>query len=154
MELYEVKKAGFRTPLSSWEISHLFRVGELHRRVRCRPTGEESWSTIAELFPLLDYDTSTYSLPSDGARSGRRLAVTFAVVASLMSTGAFVYGGRPAGGSANSQPLTHSRRQEVAAATAANVFLLYSSPAGNSSAGRKVTKSRPQAGPVVLARNN
>jgi hypothetical protein len=154
VELYEVKKAGFRCPLSSREISHLFRAGELHRRVRCRPTGEESWSTIAELFPLLDHDISTCSLPADGARSGRRLAVTFAVMASLMAIGAFVYGGRPAGGSAKSRPITHSRHQEVAAATAANVFLPYSSPAGNSSAGRKVTKSRLQAAPVVLARNN
>jgi len=154
MELYEVKKAGFRSPLSSREISHLVRVGELHRRVRCRPTGEESWRTIAELFPLLEYHAPAYSLPSDVTTHGRRLVLTFAMLASLIATGAFVYGGRSAGGSANSRPLAHSPRQGVATATAANVFLLYSSAAGDSSPSREVAKLRPRATGVVLARND
>jgi hypothetical protein len=154
VELYEVKKAGFRSPLSSREISHLFRVGELHRRVRCRPTGEESWLTIAELFPLLDYDSPAYLLPSDGTTQGRRLALTFAVVASLLASGAFFYGSRSAAGSANSRPLAHSPRPAIVAAKAANVFRLYSSVPGNSSAGKKVTKSCPQATAVVFARND
>ena len=154
MELYKVKKAGFASPLSSGEISHLFRVGHLHRRVRCKATGEENWRTIGELFPLLDYGSSAYSLPSEGSRSRPRLALTFAVVVALMATGAFVYGSRPVRRSVGSQPLAQSPHQEVAAATAARIFLLYSTPASDSTGVRTSAKSRsPQAaGALVLAR--
>ena len=156
MELYEVKKAGFASPLSSGEISHLFRVGHLHRRVRCKPTGEENWRTIGELFPLLDYSASAYSLPSDGSKSGCRLTLTFAVALALITTGAFLYGNRPARGSAALRSVAQSSNQEVAAATAASVFLLYSRSARDSSEVRSGAKSRsPQAaGAVVLARND
>ena len=100
-----MKKAGFASPLSSVEITHLFRVGHLHRRVRCKPAGEKNWRTIGELFPLLDYGALAYSLPSDDSKSGRRLMWTFAVVVALVASGAFFYGNRPARGSAARQSL-------------------------------------------------
>jgi hypothetical protein len=72
MELYDVKAPGLRYPLNSGEISHLFRSGYLHRRVRCKPQGEANWKTIGELFPLLEYNFAGYSLPSEDSPPGRR----------------------------------------------------------------------------------
>jgi len=156
MELYEVKKAGFASPLSSVEIMHLFRVGHLHRRVRCKPTGEKNWRTIGELFPLLDYGALAYSLPSDDSKSGRRLAWTFAVAVALLAGSAFFYGNQPARGSAAIRSAVQSRNQDVAAATAASVFLLYSRSARDTTELRSAGKSHsPQAASgLVLARND
>ena len=90
MDLYEVKAPGIRCPLNSGEISHLFRSGHLHRRVRCKPKGESNWQTIGELFPLLEYGFGGYSLPSEDSKFfGRRLAL--ALLVALMATGVMLY---------------------------------------------------------------
>jgi hypothetical protein len=95
MELYEVKAPGIRHALNSVEISHLFRSGHLHRRLRCRPAGETNWRTIGELFPLLEYGFGSYSLPAgDSKPVGRRRA--FALLALLIAAGVYVYWDRSA----------------------------------------------------------
>lgn len=97
MDLYDVKARGIRGPLNSREISHLFRTGHLHPRVRCKPRGEASWQTIGELFPLLEYGIGSYSLPPETPRpAARRLVLAFAGVAALMATGVFLYYNRSA----------------------------------------------------------
>ncbi len=156
MELYEVRKTGFASPLSSGEISHLFRVGHLHRRVRCKATGEENWRTIGELFPLLDYSASGYSIPSDETKRGRRLALTFALVATLVAGGAFLYGNRPAPHVGYSGSLPQTTNHEVVAATAARVFRLYSRSAQDfAEAGSGAESRDPQsAAALVVARND
>ena len=156
MELYEVRKTGFASPLSSGEISHLFRVGHLHRRVRCKATGEENWRTIGELFPLLDYNASGYSIPSDETKRGRRLALSFALVATLVAGGAFLHGHRPAPHVGYSGSLPQTAHHEVVAATAARVFRLYSRSAQDfAEAGSGAESRDPQAAAaLVVARND
>lgn len=89
MELYEVKAPGLRYPLNSVEISHLVRSGHLHRRVRCKPAGEANWRTIGELFPLLEYGSGGYSLPSEHSKPARG-RVAFALLAVLVAAGVYV----------------------------------------------------------------
>ena len=90
MDLYDVKAPGIRSPLTAREISHLFRSGHLHRRVRCRPPGESIWRTIGELFPLLEYGIGSYSLPLEESKSvGSRLALT--LLAALTASGICLY---------------------------------------------------------------
>jgi hypothetical protein len=97
MDLYDVKARGIRSPLNSREISHLFRSGHLHRRVRCKPKGEANWQTVGELFPLLEYGIGGYSLPPEDAKpAARRLVLAFAGVAALLATGIFFYCNRSA----------------------------------------------------------
>lgn len=112
MDLYDVKAAGIRGPLNSREISHLFRSGLLHRRVRCKPKGESNWRTIGELFPLLEYGFGGYSLPLEGSKSvGFRLAL--ALLAALMATGVFLYCNRSVRDSTDIRVVTNSPSHQV-----------------------------------------
>jgi hypothetical protein len=156
MDLYDVKKTGFGSPLNTREISHLIRVGYLHPRVHCKPTGETRWRTIGELFPLLDYGIGGYSLPSEGSKPGNRVTITFGVVAALMAIGAFFYGNRPARDSIGASSAAQSSSNQVAAAAAAAKALLVYSRSGHDSTDLgSVAKSRRQAAAaVVLARND
>jgi len=114
MELYDVKAPLLRYPLNSAEISHLFRSGYLHRRVRCKPEGEVHWKTIGELFPLLDYDSVGYSLPSDDSNRGwRRLALP--LLAILIATGVYVYWDRSARDSTNVRSVVQSADHQIEA---------------------------------------
>ena len=124
MDLYDVKARGIRSPLNSREISHLFRSGQLHRRVRCKPRGEANWRTIGELFPLLEHGIGTYSLPPVIRKpAARRRVLAFAAVTALMATGIFLYYNR-------------SERDLIDVRSAAE------------------TLSHPATEPVVLARGN
>ena len=114
MDLYEVKAPGIRFPLNSGEISHLFRSGHLHRRMRCKPKGASIWLTIGELFPLLEYGSGGYSLPAeDSAHVGRRLAL--ALLAGLMATGVYLYSDRSARVATNFRAAGESPHHQVAA---------------------------------------
>ncbi len=127
MDLYDVKARGIRSPLNSREISHLFRAGHLHRRVRCRPKGEASWCTIGELFPLLEYGIGGYSLPLDESEPTlrRRVLKLVAIVVGVI-------------------------------VTAAAAFLIYNRSALDSVHVRAAAKSRSTqaTAALVLARNN
>ena len=113
MDLYEVKARGLRCPLNSGEISHLFRVGHLHRRVRCKPRGEANWRTIGELFPLLEYGLGGYSLPPEESKPvGRRLGLV--LLATLMATGAYLCCNRSARDSTDVTSVAESLSHQVA----------------------------------------
>lgn len=112
MELFDVKAPLLRYPLNSAEISHLFRAGYLHRRVRCRPQGEADWKTIGELFPLLEYNFAGYSLPSeDSDRRWLRLALP--LLAILVAAGVYVYCDRSNGSSANLTSVSQSANHQI-----------------------------------------
>ena len=118
MDLYDVKARGIRSPLNSREISHLFRSGQLHRRVRCKPRGEASWRTIGELFPLLEYGIGGYSLPPVTPKpAARRRVLAFAGVTALMATGIFLYYNRSARDLIDvrsaAEPLSHPATEPV-----------------------------------------
>ena len=114
MNLYEVRAPGINCPLNSREISHLFRSGHLHQRVRCKPKGESSWRTIGELFPLLEYGIGGYSLPPEGSKPvGRRR--TLALFAALMATAAYLYCDRSFRGSTDVRSAAKSPSHQVAA---------------------------------------
>ena len=114
MDLYEVKAPGIRGPLNSGEISHLFRSGHLHRRVRCKPKGESNWQTIGELFPLLEYGFGGYSLPLEASKSvGRRPAV--ALLVTLIASGAYLCCDRPAHGSTGVRSVAELPSHQVVA---------------------------------------
>ncbi len=72
MDLFDVKGAHLSSPLNAREISQLFRYGQLHPKVPCKPKGEAAWSTVEQLFPLLKHSPEGYSLPSDGPQRSRR----------------------------------------------------------------------------------
>lgn len=112
MELYDVKAPLLRYPLNSAEISHLFRAGYLHRRVRCKPEGQAHWQTIGELFPLLEYNFTGYSLPSgESRRRWPRLALPF--VAILIAAGVYVYCDRSTRSSGNVTSVSQSADHQV-----------------------------------------
>jgi len=73
MVLYDVKVSGLRSALNIREIAHLFRAGQLHSRTPCKPKGQAAWSTIGELFPLMQPGATTYLLPTDMSSGGRRI---------------------------------------------------------------------------------
>jgi len=112
MELYDVKAPLLRYPLNSAEISHLFRSGYLHRRVRCKPEGEARWKTIGELFPLLEYDFAGYSLPSDGSsHKWRRFALPLLVI--LIAAGVYVGWDRSTRNAVNVRSVAQSGEHQV-----------------------------------------
>jgi hypothetical protein len=112
MDLYDVKAPLLRYPLNAAEISHLFRAGYLHRRVRCKPQGEADWKTIGELFPHLEYRFAAYSLPSeDSNRRWHRLALP--LLAILVAAGVFVYCERSTRNSASVTSVGQSADHQV-----------------------------------------
>lgn len=85
MVLYEVKVPGLRSAaLNAREIAHLFRAGQLHAKTRCKPKGMAAWSTIGELFPLMQPGAATYVLPSEMNPTVRRIRRAFAVAVVLV----------------------------------------------------------------------
>jgi|KBSMisStaDraftv2_1062788.scaffolds.fasta_scaffold334982_2 hypothetical protein len=112
MELYDVKAPLIRYPLNSKEISHLFRAGYLHRRVRCKPQGETHWKTIGELFPLLEYN-SGYSLPTEDSNRGwGRLALPLLAILIAVAA-AYICWERSARISANVTAASQSADRQV-----------------------------------------
>jgi len=112
MELYDVKAPLLRCPLNSAEISHLFRSGYLHRRIRCKPEGAADWKTIGELFPLLGYNFAGYSLPSEGShRRWRRFALPLLAV--LVVASVYVCWDRSTRDSANGRSIAQATDHHV-----------------------------------------
>jgi hypothetical protein len=91
MDLYEVMEPGFYSPLSSREISQLFRAGHLDREAACKAVGEGRWRTIDELFPLLRYQSQATLFESEDPRRepGRPpIALIGVVIALVLIAGA------------------------------------------------------------------
>ena len=108
MVLYEVNVRGLRSALNLREISHLYRAGQLNPRTQCKPKGAAGWSTIGELFPLMEPTATTYVLPSEispGLRRFRR-GVGAVMLLALLATGAFFFRGRLSHDSAAAGPAT------------------------------------------------
>lgn len=95
MVLYDVKVSGLRSALNRREISHLYRAGQLHAKTRCKPKGATAWSTIGELFPLMEPTTTTYVLPNEmsPAIARFRRAVGGMMLLALLATGAYFFRG-------------------------------------------------------------
>ena len=108
MVLYDVKVPGLRSALNRREISHLYRAGQLHAKTRCRPKGATAWSTIGELFPLMEPITTTYVLPSEinPAIARFRRALGGILLLALLATGAYFFHGRFGQDSAAVTPAT------------------------------------------------
>jgi hypothetical protein len=81
MDLYDVGVRGFPSPLNAREISQLFRAGQLHSRVPCKPKGDATWRTIDELFPGLKYEAAAPRLHfDDEAGTARRVFLRWSKV--------------------------------------------------------------------------
>lgn len=108
MVLYDVKVPGLRSALNRREISHLCRAGQLHARTQCKPKGAAAWSTIGELFPLMEPTTKTYVLPNEMSPTIARFrrAVGGIMLLALLATGAYFFRGRFGHDSAAAAPAT------------------------------------------------
>ena len=99
MDLYDIGARGFSSPLNAGEISQLFRAGQLHPRIPCKPKGDATWRTIDELFPLLKYEAAAPRLHfDDQPAAGRRAFVLSAkaVLCVLGGLAAFHFHSQPA----------------------------------------------------------
>jgi hypothetical protein len=108
MVLYEVKVPGLRSALNLREISHLYRAGQLQARTQCKPKGATAWSTIGELFPLMEPTTTTYVLPIEisPAIARFRRAVGGMMLLALLATGTYFVRGKFSHDSAAVTPAT------------------------------------------------
>src|SRR5690348_7956868 len=96
MVLYDINAPGLCSALNRREISHLYRAGRLHPATQCKLKGEASWSTIGELFPLMEPTPTTYVLPdaiSPAIRRFRR-GLGILMLLALLATGVFFFRGR------------------------------------------------------------
>ena len=108
MVLYDVKVRGLRSALNLREISHLYRAGHLQPYTACKRKGEAAWSTIGEMFPLLQSTAKIYILPdhiSPGVRQFRR-GVRMVMLILLLIAGTFIFRGRLNKDSAAANPAT------------------------------------------------
>jgi len=113
MDLYDIGARGFPSPLNAGEISQLFRAGQLHSRIPCKPKGDATWGTIDELFPLLKYEAAAPRLHfDDQPAAGRRALVLSAkvVLCVLGGLAAFHFHPQPAATSHSSNLLQERPR--------------------------------------------
>jgi hypothetical protein len=101
MQLYEILQDGYHTPLTASQVAELFKAGRLGRHTRCKPSDQNKWRTIDEVFPLLKYQTSwqfSYELPeTSGELQSHRAVITWvgAAVASAAALLIYHWGARP-----------------------------------------------------------
>jgi len=110
MILYEVNVPGRRSALNLREISHLYRAGLLHPRTQCKQKGEAAWSTIGELFPLMEPTATTYVLPNDMSPALRRFrrGLSVMMLLAFVALGGFFFRGKFRHDSAATAPATAS----------------------------------------------
>ncbi|MBA3726989.1 MAG: hypothetical protein H0W86_11190, partial [Armatimonadetes bacterium] len=100
MDLYDVMAEGCHTSLTAQQIAELINAGGFKRNQACRKVGQTRWSTIDELFPLVEHSSGNgVELPS--VKPGQRptafpLGIAVALATALLAGGIHFLWLRPA----------------------------------------------------------